>query len=90
MTKEEALAELATVNAAITEYYQGKRRTSLIVWSAGIKRQYDFADPAKLFEHLKARRAELQNFLAGLESVPVQACAFTRGTNIPMRFVREY
>lgn len=90
MTKEEALTELATINAAITEYYQGKRRTSLIVWSAGIKRQYGFADPAKLFEHLKQRRGELQTFLSGLESIAVQACSFTKGTNIPMRFVRDY
>lgn len=90
MTREQALTELATINAALTEYYSGKRRTHLVVWSAGIKREYEFASGKEILDFLKNRRAELQNFLDGLESVAVQAASFTRGANVPMRFVRDY
>jgi hypothetical protein len=90
MTREEALTELATINAALTEYYSGKRRTTLIVWSAGIKREYHYSDPAKLFECMMQRKRELEAFLASLDTSASVLSQFNKNTNVPFRFRRAY
>jgi hypothetical protein len=90
MTKEEALTELATITSALTEYYKGQQRTQLVVWSAGIKREYHFSDPAKLLEYLIARRNELQAIISSFSTPTELLKSFNNNANIPMRFRRAY
>ena len=79
MTKEEAEAELAIVNAAISALIQGKRITQLQVREADFQRMYEYQGIT--LEGLKAYRDELLGIIDSLTDV---FPTFRKNTTIPL------
>lgn len=79
MTKEEAEAELAIVNAAISALIQGKRITQLQVREADFQRMYEYQGIT--LEGLKAYRDELLEIIDSLIDV---FPTFRKNTTIPL------
>lgn len=79
LTKEEAVLQLTTINAAIEALIAGKRLTQLRVGSGSFQRLYVFQEIT--IDNLKAHRDELLGIIATYEtSLPV----FKTNMTIPL------
>lgn len=84
LTLEEAQAQLATINAAITEYRTGTRRTKLTVGSKGYERRYEFSDPKDFYKTLCQERDNLQTYIDSLLGKVSNTPVFTAYATIPV------
>lgn len=82
LTLEEAQIELATIKAAINEYYTGTRRRSFKVGSHEFERTYTFEHPADLLKILLSERTRLENYIASLN--PTAFPVFVSHATIPL------
>ncbi|MCX6733054.1 MAG: hypothetical protein NTV98_05960 [Candidatus Roizmanbacteria bacterium] len=81
----EASAQLATINAAISEYYAGTRRRSLIVGGHEFNRQVTYADIS--ITALLQERTRLQAIVDAY-SPPAQVL-FKGNTSFPLQVTKK-
>jgi hypothetical protein len=85
LTLAAAQAELATVNAALSDIYLGTRRKKVEIGSHAFKRTYEFVDPQDMLKVLRMERFNLTEYINTLTATTQ---VFRANTNIPMTVQR--
>jgi len=93
LSKEDAEAELVSVNAAISTLYtsiaSGGGVTKITVGNREFARTYEMASPEALLKFLQERATYLRNYIASFAVTSNSVPKFNPFSNIPMVFKRN-